>query len=55
MNTIFEEKKLKWDREDPRIDEVPDISSSDEPIYNPDYDADYYHDGSNASCDIADI
>ena len=46
---------MKWDKEDPRIDDVPDISSSDEPIYNPDYEADYYHDESNASCDIADI
>ena len=33
---------MKWDENDPRIDEVSDISSSDEPIYNPDYKADYF-------------
>ena len=43
LNTIFEEAKLKWDQKDPRIDDVSDISSSDEPIYNPDYQADYVY------------
>lgn len=34
---------------------MEDISSSDEEIYNPDYEADYMLSKSYASCDISDI
>ena len=41
LETIFKENELQWNIDDPRIDEEEDISSSDEEIYNPDYERDY--------------
>ena len=55
LDTIFREKKLKWSSEDKRIDEVEDISSSDEEVYNPDYKRDYTISKSNSSCKISEI
>ena len=55
LDTIFREKNLKWSPEDQRIDDVSDISSSDEEVYNPDYTRDYNLSKSYASCDISEI
>ena len=49
LETIFKENTLKWDEQDPRIDDVQDISSSDDEVYNPNYKRDYHLKKSGAS------
>ena len=46
---------MKFSHDDPRIDAVSDISSSDEEVYNPDYVRDYSLKKSFASCSLSEI
>ena len=55
METIFEENNLEFDPNDPCLDAVSDISSSDDETINPDYVRDYIHSKSKASFKFKDI